>query len=143
MRGRGVDRARRRFAAEDRFGLPDRLQRLVLDRLGREAGGVRRRDDVGATGQAGRGHLVGRAADIHRRARDPPLVERARERRLVDEVAARGVDEEAEGFIRPNAAASMRFSVSSVATASGTTKSLSARRAGSSTWTMPARSIRT
>ena len=55
---------------------------------------MRRGDDVGARGEVERGLLVLRAADIHRGAGDALLVERARERRLVDQIAARQVDEE-------------------------------------------------
>ena len=62
------------------------------------------------------------------------LVERALERRLVDEIAARGVDEprRAASCAR-SAAASIRFSVSALATASGTTKSASAEQRARST----------
>jgi hypothetical protein len=93
VRGVGVDGAARRFAAKDRLDLPHRLERLVLDRLGRETGRVRRRDDVGAAREIRARHLVGGAADIHCRPGDAALVEGAGKRRLVDEIAARGVDE--------------------------------------------------
>ena len=48
----------------------------------------------GRAASSGRGHLVGRAADVERGAGDASLVEGDRERRLVDEVAAREIDQE-------------------------------------------------
>ncbi len=77
----------------DLRGLRDRFHRLVLDRRHRQAGGVRRRDHVLARGKPRRRHLVGRAPDVHRAAGEPPGIERRLERRLVDQVAARDVDE--------------------------------------------------
>ncbi len=59
----------------------------------REAGGVRRGDHVGARSEPRRGHLVRRSSHVERAARDVPGIERRLQRRLVDQVAARDVDE--------------------------------------------------
>src|SRR5262245_48430680 len=52
------------------------FHRLVLDRRQREAGGVRRGDDVLARSEARRRHLVGCAPDVHRESRELARVER-------------------------------------------------------------------
>src|SRR5579875_2359409 len=53
-------------AAGDEVGdLVDGVERLVLGRLGREARGVRRGDDVGAAGKKERRLLVGCASYVH------------------------------------------------------------------------------
>jgi len=94
---RGTRRGSRAFgrtALHDLGDLRDRFERLVLDRLRREPAQVRRRDDVGAGRDGGIGHLHLRAADVDGAAGEPARVERARESRFVDEVAARDVDEE-------------------------------------------------
>ena len=77
--------------------LPHRFQRLAFDRRRRQSADMRGRDDVRQPGQLRRRHLVQRAADIHRGAGNAVLAQRRRERRLVDEIAARQVDEERIG----------------------------------------------
>ena len=60
-----------------------------------------RGDHVGAGGEMRRGHLVGCAAYVQSSAGDALLIEGGCERRLVDEVAAREVDEERVGAHEP------------------------------------------
>src|SRR5688572_2061524 len=88
-----VDRPFRGPSLHDLGRLRRRLHRLVLDRRQREAGGMRRGDDVLAPRQARRRHLVGRAAHVHGEAGEVPRVERRLDRGLVDQVAARDVDQ--------------------------------------------------
>src|SRR3954470_7980745 len=85
--------ALRRPALHDLGGLRHRFHRLVLDRRERKAGGMRRGDYVGPRGEARRRHLVGRAADVHGEAGEVAGIERRFDGLLVDEIAARYVDE--------------------------------------------------
>jgi hypothetical protein len=54
---------------------------------------MRRGDDIRARGEARRRHLVRRTADVHGAAAEMARHERGLERLLVDQVAARDVDE--------------------------------------------------
>ena len=61
---------------------------------------MRRRDHVWQAGEVGRGHLVGGAADVHGAAGDRARAQGLLERLLVDQVAARDVDE-VRGALHP------------------------------------------
>src|SRR6187399_504028 len=89
-----VDCALTGLAFDDRFDLAHGFQRLVFDRLRRQAADMRGGDDVGKLRKLRTWHLVGRAADIHRGTGDTILEQRLRQRRFVDEVAAREIDED-------------------------------------------------
>ena len=62
---------------------------------------MRRGDDVGQAGEFGRRHLVRCPADIHGGAGDATFGQGLRQCRLVDEIAARHVDEEGIGLHAP------------------------------------------
>ena len=78
---------------QDLGGLRHRLHGLVLDGRQREARRVRRGDDVRARGDGRRRHLVGRAADVQRAAAQAPGIQCSNQCRLVDQIAARRIDE--------------------------------------------------
>ena len=59
---------------------------------------MRRGDDLRMAREIGHRHLVRRAADVERAPGEPSGVERGPQRLVVDEVAARRVDEVRAGF---------------------------------------------
>jgi hypothetical protein len=83
-----VDGAWRGAAPDDLGDLTRGLERLMGDRRRHEAADVRRRDDTAQSRQAGRRHLVRRAANVHGAAGDTALDQDSLERRFVDQVAA-------------------------------------------------------
>ena len=70
------------------------LERLVLDRRPRQATDVRRCDHARMACEFGRGHLIGRAADVEGTAGEPAAVERGEQGAVVDQLAARRVHEQ-------------------------------------------------
>src|SRR5712692_5986858 len=89
-----VDGAGRNAPGGELGDLAHGVESLVLDRFRGEARRVRRRDHVGPARELERGHLVRRTPNVDRGARDAPLLERPLERRLIDQIAARQIDEE-------------------------------------------------
>src|SRR5260370_311286 len=61
---------------------------------------MRGRDDILEFCQLRRWHLIPGAADIHRRPRDAVLAQRDTQRSLIDEIAARQIDQKAERELR-------------------------------------------
>ena len=111
--GRHVDGVRDEIALErGRDLLGDDHARPVLGLLGRR-GEVRRDDDVVQLEQRSRVRLAGE--DVERGAGDLPGLERVEQRILVDELAARGVDDaDARPWLRSSALRSTTARVSSV-----------------------------
>ena len=90
---------------------------------------------------AGRRHLVGRAADVERGAAEVAAVERGEQRRVVDQLAARGIDEERAAPSSPRTPPRSSGSRSRrCAGARQTTKSDSASSPGSGDLAQPSRS---
>ena len=89
-----VRRARRHLPFHQRLDLADRVEGLALAGGRRQAPDMGRRDNVRQPREFRRRHLVGRAADIHGGAGDTVFRQDLQQRRLVDQIAARHVDEE-------------------------------------------------
>jgi hypothetical protein len=116
-----VHRALRRAALQHFGHLRHGFHRLVFHGRRREAADVRRGDHARVRGHARRRHLVGRAAHVERAAGDGAGVQRGEQRVFIDQVAARGVDEERMRLHGGEGAAFIMFSVASVAAARHTT----------------------
>ena len=99
----GIHRTDGHAALQQLAQLGHRLQRLVFDGRWRQTADVRRGNHPRMPRQHRRGHLVGRTSHIHGAAGQVADVQRLQQGALVDQVAARGIDEERTGLHRGEA----------------------------------------